>query len=145
MKLRQICESSSILDRLAVFKVHLWADPDVPKEDLADDFTKLFVSEPPPGITPIPADVVRIDWDSQDENDLIEVYVRMTIEDYIRNSVEYDNDPYSILGEIKRAAGPEAATAAHEFMRTATDLRVARVGMSDGGISGDSWPAQANL
>ena len=145
MRLRLICESSNILDRLAVFQVTLWADPDIPKEDLADDFTRQFTSDPPPGITPVDADVVRVDFESEDKDGLIQAYVRMTIEDYIRNSIEYGNEPYTILGEIKRAAGPEAAAAAHQFMQTAPDLKVARLGVADGEISADNWPTQVNL
>jgi len=145
MKLYQLTESTNLLDQIATFKVVLWPDPQMPKKEIVNNFTAFFAKDPPPGITSVKARVIRVDWDSMGEDGLLDVYVRMTIENYIRNSVEYDNDPYSILQNVKEAAGTASAEAAHKFMQTASDLKVARIGMSDGEMSSDSWPTKPNL
>ena len=103
MKLRAIIENEMkpSLDTIGRFPIDLYAeDPDL--------YT--FFSEPPPNITPIPPNEAKIVHVGEPkEDDLIEVIAQMSLENYIRNCIEYDNEPYYVLEQVKQHMGPEFA------------------------------------
>lgn len=141
MKLWLLNENGG-LDVIADFKIRMWADLEEP--DLKHSFQEMFTVDPPPGITPIDGQVV--DVSEPDADDMVIVTLRTSVEDFVRNSVEYDNDPYFILDEVKKFAGPAAASAAYQFMSDdANDLRIAMLKSDDGGLDADSWPTRPKL
>jgi len=146
MKLRQISESNNqILDHVFVFKGNSWLDPDVPLEQAAAHFTEMFRSDPPPGITPVKAAVGNV-VPSGEDDDMVTYDIKMSLEDFIRNSIEYGIDPYEILKDVKQYAGSAAAKVAYEFMKNDNDFKVARIGKDEEGhIKHDSYNAKLDL
>ena len=145
MKLRSIYESlDHLLDKQFDFHQKNWLDPDVPVEMADDHFTYMFQKDPPPGITPINAVVSDVQAIG---DDYVTYKVRMTLEDYIRNNIEYGNDPYDILKDIKLYCGPDAVKAAYKFMKNQDNsFKVARIGSDgDGGINYDSYNAKIDF
>lgn len=132
MKLNSISESESddILDTVGDFNVILWMEEGQP---LHNTFT-----DPPPGIDPIEAVVVS--HGEPDEDGIVHAVARMRLGDYIKNSVQYDEDPYDVLQSVKNSLGQQAAAAAVEYMRTG-DFTVAQLGAD----SVDNYPTRPDL
>jgi len=146
MKLHDLHESSDPLDRVAEFKVVSWVELGTPPEGWLDEIQRSYTDDPPPAITPINARVLELG--EPDEDGIIPAVVRMTVRDFIKNSVEYGEDPYDILNAIKNVTDEQTAAAAHAFISNeSSGLRVARIGhdtVADTPTS-DNWPASPDL
>ena len=139
-------DNADDLQQMANFVVRMWPNPDWAPQDYLKEWTYELREDPPPGITPIDAEALSADIDHPIDG-LISVTIRTSVENYIRWSIEFDVDPYRVLQDVKKAAGPEMAAVAHEFMSDPNSgLRVARIGgNSKTGITSDNWPASVNL
>lgn len=138
--------AEDVLGDIYTFEMQTWIDDEVPPEQQLDYLTKGFTQDPPPGISPVEAQVVKIG--QTDEDGLTTIAVRMSVEDFIRNSIEYDIEPYEVLNRIKQSAGGEVAKVAYEFMKNPdSNLRIAMLGKDaqDGTFSADNWPTQPDL
>lgn len=114
----------SVLSNIYTFTVQAWLDPTIKPENALSELTKDFTTSTPRGITSIKARV--IDVSERGVDDIVTIKLKTDLESFIRNSIEYGDDPYEILSIVKRDAGPEAAKAAHEFMvEMADDLKTA--------------------
>lgn len=147
MKLSYILESrENLLDKVYIFQQEDWLDPEINIEDAHKHFTMGYTQDTAPGITPVAAlvsDVRRLKPNSDD----VRYKVKMKLEDFIRNCVEFGNDPYHILSVVKQAGGPDAAKAAYEFMKNPdNNLKVAMIGSDGNGtIRTDSYNAKLDL
>lgn len=130
MNLSTISGGGDILDTVGDFTMLLWLEEGEPLHDVFAD--------PPPGIDPVEATVLS--HGEPDEDGMIDAVVRMRLRDFIKNSVQYDMDPYEILQSVRDALGKEAAAAAVEYMKTG-DFTVAVLGQD----SVDNYPTKPNI
>jgi hypothetical protein len=137
MKLSLINESNredrEILSRQAEFETVLLYEPEfesMENYEILDYCTKQFTTNTPPGITPINAKVICADTKNVDDDRLFKAVFVTSIEDFIRNSIEYDNDVYDILDGIKVATHDKSImAAANRFMRDkSNNFKVAKIG-----------------
>jgi hypothetical protein len=112
---------------------------DEPLEDIQRD----LAVDPPPGIDPIPEARVVSKSESSRSGECV-AGVEMSLESFVRSSVQYDIDPYQILADVKRDAGPEAAVAALELLRSGT-LTTAVITTTPDEVVSDQWPANPDL
>lgn len=149
-----LLEETFDLSNRAVFVINLgpW---DLFEHNPLEEAYGFFVSSPPPGIDPVPdAKIIKVKPVNNEADAKAaglpyfggpidtECHVEMSIESFIRNSIQYDIDPYEVLSQVKRFAGPRAARAAVQFIRTSPDLTVARFNKSG---SSDQWPTQPQV
>lgn len=143
MKLATIYESSDPLDQEFEFTEKNWLDPEVHPDHSSDHFQNILNNSPPPGINKYPGRVTNVDL-TQDEDGLINVTYLISLKNYALRAIEYGEDPYSVLDEIKAAAGPQAATLIYNYMRShPEDFRTAMISNSDDQLGVDSYPTQS--
>jgi hypothetical protein len=124
-------EDKKLLSGQANFETLLLYEPELKSmsnDEALDYFTKQFTTNPSPGVSPINAKVIKIN--EVDEDGLVKVIFRTSIEEFIRNSIEYGIDPYEILNSIKKFTGNQAiVAAANRFMRDkSNNFKVAKIG-----------------
>lgn len=127
-----------MLDQRHTFIIEVFAEP-------IEECQEFFATDPAPGIDPLPdAKVIKITPSGYDP-EVAFAHVEMSIEDFIRQSIQYNIDPYEILKEIRNTCGSEAATAAHAFLSNATDLTTTQIDTTDGHLTTDTWPTKPEL
>lgn len=129
-------EDNKILSQQANFETVLLYEPEfkeMSKNEILEYFTGQFTTNVAPGISPINAKVLDADIEHIDEDGLVKVIFRTSIEDFIRNSIEYDIDPYEILGSIKKSTNDKNIIAsANRFMRDKSNkFKVAKIGIDN--------------
>lgn len=138
-----IADDGNPLNKTYTFDMESWVDPDTAPELRMSELANSF-SDPPPGITPIEAKITHVE--EPDEDGIVNIQVMMSLENFIRNSVEYDIDPYEILESVRDNAGQDAAIAAYHFMKDPnSQLRTARISNTNNGLEFDNWPSLPNL
>jgi len=135
MRLSLINENSDLLSNQANFETKLIYEPefkDMSKDEIFNVFTEQFTTNPPPGISPINAKVIDVDLENVDEDGLVRVIFKTSIGEFIKNSIEYDIDPYDILGAIKKSTGNNQMimSAANNYMRN-NKFKVAKIGIGN--------------
>ncbi len=95
-----------------------------------------YFDDPPPGIDPV--DCVVIGQEG------LFTRVEMKLEDFVRNSIQFDEDPYDVLRAVRDDAGAEAAAAATEFLKT-NEFTVAHLDTTEGSIKSDQLPTNPDM
>lgn len=83
-----------------------------------------FFTEPPPGIDPIEVEIAKAHMMN---DDIAAVHYKTTVEEYLRNMVQYGaTDPYELLNEIKPVIGAAAVKYVMSWLKS-EELTIAKL------------------